>query len=139
MNKHMLVTKEMFYNFITAGNAYFTLVSKKTNVRFTYRIKQSDDKLTYFVSILSGPDNWFNYKYIGCLMTGDDSYLLKRTYRSEISHDSLSFKALIFALKHPESKDLEIWHEGKCGKCGRKLTVPSSIELGLGPTCAKRV
>ena len=27
---------------------------------------------------------------------------------------------------------IEIWHEGKCGKCGRTLTVPDSIINGLG-------
>jgi hypothetical protein len=32
---------------------------------------------------------------------------------------------------------IEIWHEGKCGKCGRQLTVPSSIETGIGPECIK--
>lgn len=31
---------------------------------------------------------------------------------------------------------LQVWHEGRCGRCGRKLTVPSSIETGLGPECA---
>ena len=30
----------------------------------------------------------------------------------------------------------EVWHEGSCGRCGRKLTVPESIENGLGPVCA---
>ena len=34
---------------------------------------------------------------------------------------------------------VEIWHEGKCGKCGRPLTVPSSIENGLGPSCLKKL
>jgi hypothetical protein len=28
-------------------------------------------------------------------------------------------------------------HEGKCGRCGRLLTVPSSIESGIGPECSK--
>jgi hypothetical protein len=32
---------------------------------------------------------------------------------------------------------VEVWHEGTCGKCGRALTVPSSIENGLGPECIK--
>jgi hypothetical protein len=27
-------------------------------------------------------------------------------------------------------------HAGKCGRCGRKLTVPQSIETGIGPECA---
>jgi hypothetical protein len=31
---------------------------------------------------------------------------------------------------------LRFYHEGRCGKCARVLTVPASIELGLGPVCA---
>jgi hypothetical protein len=31
--------------------------------------------------------------------------------------------------------NLEIWHEGRCGRCGRKLTVPESIHNGYGPEC----
>lgn len=34
--------------------------------------------------------------------------------------------------------ECEVWHEGRCGRCGRKLTVPESIETGIGPDCAKR-
>ena len=34
---------------------------------------------------------------------------------------------------------LEIWHEGRCARCNRKLTVPSSIESGFGPECAGKV
>jgi hypothetical protein len=33
---------------------------------------------------------------------------------------------------------MELWHEGRCGKCGRALTVPESIESGLGPVCESR-
>lgn len=29
------------------------------------------------------------------------------------------------------------YHEGRCGKCARKLTVPESIINGIGPKCAK--
>ena len=28
-------------------------------------------------------------------------------------------------------------HSGCCGRCGRKLTVPESIDTGLGPVCAR--
>jgi hypothetical protein len=35
----------------------------------------------------------------------------------------------------PES--VEVWHEGACVKCAKRLTVPASIELGFGPDCAK--
>lgn len=32
-----------------------------------------------------------------------------------------------------------IYHLGRCGRCGRALTVPSSVESGFGPECAGRV
>ena len=32
-----------------------------------------------------------------------------------------------------------IQHIGKCCKCGRPLTDPESIKLGVGPICAKLV
>ena len=34
---------------------------------------------------------------------------------------------------------LEVWHEGRCGRCNRALTVPESIASGIGPECAKHV
>jgi hypothetical protein len=40
--------------------------------------------------------------------------------------------------KTPAEVDLEVWHEGRCGACGRRLTVPESIERGLGPECYGR-
>jgi hypothetical protein len=36
-------------------------------------------------------------------------------------------------------KGLKVHHEGRCCRCGRKLTVPESIETGLGPECASRL
>jgi hypothetical protein len=33
----------------------------------------------------------------------------------------------------------EVYHEGRCGRCNRKLTVPESIETGLGPECASKL
>jgi hypothetical protein len=32
-----------------------------------------------------------------------------------------------------------IWHEGRCGRCGRRLTVPESIESGYGPECIGKI
>jgi hypothetical protein len=32
-----------------------------------------------------------------------------------------------------------VHHEGRCGRCGRTLTVPESIESGFGPECINYV
>lgn len=33
----------------------------------------------------------------------------------------------------------DIRHEGRCGRCGRALTRPESIDTGLGPDCAEKM
>jgi len=33
---------------------------------------------------------------------------------------------------------LSFYHEGRCGKCAKVLTVPESIMVGLGPVCLSR-
>ena len=30
----------------------------------------------------------------------------------------------------------EVWHDGHCSCCGKKLTVPESLSTGIGPICA---
>ena len=36
-------------------------------------------------------------------------------------------------------KNLKIRHEGRCGRCNRKLTTPDSIDSCFGPECIKFV
>jgi hypothetical protein len=42
-----------------------------------------------------------------------------------------------YAGRIPET--VEIWHEGRCCRCGRRLTVPESIYAGIGPDCAGKM
>jgi hypothetical protein len=127
--------------FILAGQATVTFVSRKSGKRFTYKVsgsRKDPESPTRFVSLLSGADNTRDYSYMGTVFGGKR---FVSTAKSAVSSDAPSFKAFDWALRQltagimPES--LEIWHEGKCGKCGRKLTVPESIESGIGPVCAR--
>lgn len=128
--------------FIFAGNAYFTLRSKKTQTRYTYRfsIVPESKVQRWFVAVLAGPDNNSDYQYIGMV---DDDLSFRRTKKSKMLDTSLPVVAIGYALKHlahssiPES--LEIWHEGRCGRCGRKLTVPESVAAGIGPECSGKL
>lgn len=36
-------------------------------------------------------------------------------------------------------RGVTVRHEGRCGRCGRTLTVPASIDSGIGPDCAERM
>lgn len=39
--------------------------------------------------------------------------------------------------QNPLPGNIEVWHEGSCCYCAKRLTVPASIELGMGPDCAQ--
>ena len=102
----------------------------------SFKIKQAKDSNLFFVSVLTSPDR---YTYIGFCIEGK----YKQSKKSHISEDAQSVKVFKYMLKKLINDDvesfLEIWHEGFCGKCGKRLTVPSSILTGIGPDCMKKL
>lgn len=135
---------EKAYQFILGGNATFTLRSQETGTRYTYKVTlaekrpgdKEDEWQKWFVALLSGPDNQNDFTYLGMIRA--NQFQLTRASRMKL--DSLPVKAFhwTFAnlVQHRFPDKLEIWHEGRCGRCGRKLTVPESIATGFGPECA---
>lgn len=137
--------------FILAGNAYFTVRSAKTGTRYTYRVSRADCSRcgkkncqcwrfpTYFVALLTGPDNTGDYTYLGMLR--DNAFRLTRG--SKMLDSSGPVKAFRWVWDHLTRDAMppfcEIWHEGRCGRCGRTLTVPESIAAGIGPDCAGKL
>jgi Family of unknown function (DUF6011) len=133
-------------NFIMSGNAYFTVVSKRTGQRFTFNVKRSHnaklkgdtDNGFRYVKMMTGRDNESSYTYIGTIMKGD----YKHSAKGGVSVTSTGVIALSWVMRwlvsgNLQSDKMEIWHDGRCGKCARRLTVPSSIANGIGPECAK--
>lgn len=121
--------------FIFAGNAIFTLESSRSGKRYTYRIRQcQDNKRLFFVSLLRGPDNISDYTYLGIIVNNT----FKLTKKSKYTFETPAIKVFNFFFQKRHKLDkvgLNIYHEGRCGKCGRKLTTPQSIKAGLGPVC----
>jgi hypothetical protein len=124
--------------FITAGKAFFTIRSEVTGTRFTYSVKKAEDREMWFVSVLTGCDNTSDYTYIGCL---NPAGLFIHTKGSKVTPDAPSFKAFDWFWKHINNLPsvVSVFHEGRCGRCGRKLTVPESVETGFGPECIQMV
>ena len=56
--------------FITAGNALFTLENTATGNRFTFRVRQPGDDKPHFVSVLTGADNESDYTFHGTIFEG---------------------------------------------------------------------
>jgi hypothetical protein len=133
--------------FILAGKAVFTIVGCDGR-RHTYEVRErradGDQYLkpVYFVGVLTGPDNTASYTYLGIVSPGNGFVTL--TENSRVSEDMPVVVLIRWAFKHVwQGKALPppagIHHEGRCGRCGRLLTVPDSILSGIGPECAKRI
>ena len=125
-----------------AGNATITLLSGNTNNHFTYKIKKAKDKENlYFIYLLNGPDNEKDYQYIGCYCSDTEYFHAAKPWKERII---VAWPPSLRAIRFFLSKlynipiNLHVYHEGRCGRCGRKLTTPESIERGLGPECYKR-
>lgn len=126
-------------HFLSGGNAVFTVSSPKH--RYTFRIRRPEPEMPYFVSLLSGPDNTRDYTYLGVYNPGQPGVRL--TAKSKFTEDSTPVKAIRWAVAMLSSgktlpEGFKIQHEGRCCRCGRVLTVPESIEAGIGPECAQR-
>jgi hypothetical protein len=128
--------------FLLAGNAHATFVSSKTAVRFTYRVTKNESPATvtapsHFVSVLTGPDH---YEYLGFIYEGSKVYV--HGQRSRVNESTPSARAFPWVwgrlVQGRVPKTVEVYHEGRCGRCGRRLTTPESVTQGLGPECAKR-
>ncbi len=132
------------FTFIKAGRAVFTLVSERTGARYTFKAKKADPDPRYpaswYIFLLTGPDNEEDYTYLGIM--GENGNL-KLTKKSAYTTDSGPVRALAWTLYRLAiagvCPGVEVWHASRCGRCGRTLTVPTSIETGFGPECSSKV
>src|SRR5690606_937214 len=144
---HCIHNGKMALSFLMGGMSTITLKSLKTGKHFTYKVRapREDGKLQVskpirFVQLLTGPDNNTSYEYIGFIRDGKFTYGSGKT---RILFSAPSVKAFQWAYRFvsmeriPEG--LEVYHEGKCGLCGRKLSTPESSTAGFGPECIKRI
>lgn len=129
-------------DYVMAGHGKFTIVSASTGTRFTYRVGipknlQEGKMPPRFISVLVNGDN--DFAFIGTVWGNRFNYSAKAKLQ-ENAPSVRAFKWLWARLGHGRlPENLEFWHEGRCAMCNRTLTVPESIERGLGPVCAERM
>ena len=135
MNEHRFTNIADALAYAQSGKAVLTLTSRKTDKHYTYKVKRAkDNDELYFVSVLGGEDQSFNY--LGILTKEG----FRVTKKSSFTAESTCAKAFNYFVKLKTLPyDLQVQHEGACGCCGRRLTHPDSITKGIGPECAKRV
>jgi hypothetical protein len=126
--------------FFSAGRAIFTVDNGK-GTHYTFRIGRREETQPFFVGLLTGPCNESNYTYMG--IYNPDNHDVRLTPKSKYNNDTQPVKVIRWALKQisegkPLPEGYSIKHEGKCCRCGRTLTDPTSIELGIGPECREK-
>lgn len=128
--------------FVRAGRAVFT-VSNNSGKHMTFKVIK-------FVNQGNGLDSFYvmrkegsRFQYMGFL-NGRDEVQLTFKSRNVYGLSNTSDCVLVFNWAMKVIKGIsklpygyDIKHEGKCGRCGRNLTHPQSIETGFGPECVK--
>jgi hypothetical protein len=135
------ITTEQFRNFIFAGRSIFTLENSETGNYLTFKVKQIKKNYKpvpgqFAVECKSLGDKDYGYRFLGFIN------LLERTFKNRCYDKSwVGYKTFVWLLKNIERLEefpkLVIYHEGRCCKCGMPLTVPESIDSGIGPDCKK--
>lgn len=126
-------------SFLKAGNALFTIENTKTGNHFTFRVTKCKDpgKNLWFVKTRNGKeDAEHNYAYIGAIFGNE----FRRTAKSRVAPDAQCLKVFDWVFRNIQNlpEYVHFLHEGRCGRCNRTLTDPTSVAAGIGPECLKK-
>lgn len=135
-------------SYLLGGKGTVTLLNRESERRHTYRIqapgKTAEERRNaeiLFVSVLTGPENTKDYSYIGIIVRRTGEFKTTKKSRLPMSDKRVSGFSWLMRQACRETLEnyphVEVRHHNRCGCCGRLLTVPQSIDTGLGPVCAK--
>lgn len=145
MDGHVMTDPALVKQFLLAGDAYITLKSQLSGQHYTYQVTKAkqqgipafDAAEKWFVRVLANGDE---YIYVG-MIDPIRAPNLRLTKASKMDEGSSAVKAFRYFYGHLMqgriAPQLEVRHDGRCGRCGRQLTHPESIDLGIGPDCAE--
>jgi len=136
--------------FVLAGEATFT-VDNGSGKHYTYKVWKSEPTQQYpnpdhFIDVLAGPENTTDFIYMGRVVVTGQVADIRLTLKSKVRNDDIRLKVARWALRviwqvkfnnYKLPMSYSIRHMGNCGKCGRPLTTPASLDTGLGPDCAE--
>lgn len=114
--QHLLENNQL--GFIMAGNATVTLRSKKTGVRYTFKVRKAKENPKYeqawFVGYLTGPNNEEDFMPMGILNVRDGKPVFRLEKRTTLKFDSAPVVAFTWTLKNliegNDSFGVEIFH-----------------------------
>lgn len=135
MSRGQITDARAMRAYLEGTHGRFTLVSKRTGARFTYRVRRDKYGDLAEIDVLVGPQNTADY--VRCAWLSGDFTVSDGQHISQPAYRALAwFVNALRGLRESKLAQVECWHEGVCCRCGRALTVPASIASGIGPTCA---
>lgn len=137
-------------DFILAGKAIFTIEIPQefqnkhgTKPHYTYKVKYKPADLdfpeTWFISILTKSDS---YSYLGILAPDNGEVIITKSSKYNVQTWPVVILRRFLARVWQNEEHLVTWnvhHEGRCCRCGKRLTVPESVKSGWGPECIKYI
>jgi len=118
-----------------ANGAPFTVVSNATGRDYTFKLNRAQYKNKWYSHVMVEVE-YLKFKYLG-FFTGSS------IIHKKMANESPAAVAATWLLKRivtgGDLSEVTIYHTGRCLKCGRELTDASSIERGIGPTCALKL
>jgi hypothetical protein len=133
------IEEQFVERYITAGSVTAILISNDSGSHYSFHINEwkkvpgmffveykgeTTQKVGYFKKGTGHNHDHWNFVINGSLFATDKP-VLAFSYMLDCINNKRSFGAL------------EVWHDGRCGRCHRQLTDPVSIETGFGPECIK--
>lgn len=144
-------------DFFFAGKAIFTVKNLRTEEHKTFMIKVTKPnerfpRPTTLLMLMTGTDNTRHYSYVGKIIRKSipaaQAYdrkdhvagTVEMTPGSKFPETAEQVKAgrwIVDRLWHDKEwpDHFEVKHAGFCGRCGKLLTNPESIDRGIGPEC----
>lgn len=117
------------------SGAPFTVQSLATGKDYTFEIYRTEfkGKLYTHVKVETG---YMEFQRVG---TYRDGFVFNQQKMPTTTHAGLAISWLLRKVEEQKfdllAEKVQIYHLGKCLRCGRSLTDATSIEIGLGPIC----
>lgn len=167
--RRQITTPTQLLMHIAAGRSVLTVRSNRTGEYYTFRFRRPDaepnKRRPIWVSVLGGPEGGYMtpqvkdadalgvidvqncaWSFLGTIWPEEGRpWNFNPSGKSKVPHEEKVMGAAHWIARMlPLSVDHLMeeavwWHEGRCGRCGRRLTVPESIESGFGPECIKHI
>ena len=123
-----------------AKGTTMTIVNDATENRVAVRFRRPKGfNKTILVDVMTGSDNETSFKFVGSVpLMGDLTYTQSQWVKAPQAKADIARVALNRAFAAVKKGDLltyRVLHEAVCARCGRKLTVPESIDSFMGPEC----